>query len=61
MEMINLHLPFLFGVPTFETGIAYGDETDSCLPKKGFSLSVFQALSDKMTCATDEGKYIIIW
>ena len=44
----------------FEIGIAYGDDTKSCLPLKGFSLSVFQALSDKMTCATEEGKYKII-
>ena len=44
-----------------EIGIAYGDDTKACLPLKGFSLSVFQALSDKMTCATAPGKCIIIW
>ena len=59
--MSNLHFTFLLGVLMFEIGIAYGDDSKSCLPLKGFSLSVFQALSDKMTCATDEGKYIIIW
>lgn len=50
--MFNLQITFLLGVLICEIGIAYGDDTKSCLPLKGFSLSVFQALSDKMTCAT---------
>ena len=61
MEMFNLHITFLLGVLMCEIGIAYGDDTKACLPLKGFSLSVFQALSDKMTCATAPGKCIMIW
>ena len=60
MEMINLQFTFLVGVLMFEIGIAYGNDTKSCLQDIGLAPSVVKALSDEMTCATLEGKYILL-
>ena len=40
----------------FEIGIAFGNDTKSCLENQGLALSVVDVLID-MECATNEGKY----
>ena len=54
--MINLPFTFLVGVLMFEIGIAFGNDTKSCLENQGLALSVVDVLID-MECATNEGKY----
>ena len=59
MEMINLQFTFLVGVLMFEIGIAFGNDTKSCLQNQDLALSVINELSKEMECATTEGKYVL--